>query len=100
MTKTYCIDIDGVIALTNGNDYLNSQPVFEVIAKVNQIYARGDIVKLFTARGSSSGKDWRELTERQLKKWGVKYHQLIFNKPSADFFIDDRAINSKEFFGG
>ena len=32
----------------------------------------------------------------QLKKWGVKYHELIMGKPYGDFFIDDKAHN--DFF--
>jgi hypothetical protein len=43
-----------------------------------------------------TGIDWREFTEKQLKSWGVKYHELIFGKPVADVFIDDKAINIKD----
>ena len=32
----------------------------------------------------------RDLTEKQLEKWGVKYHELLFGKPHADVFIDDK----------
>jgi len=39
-----------------------------------------------------------ELTEKQLKDWGCKYHELIMGKPHADYFIDDKGINSDEFF--
>ena len=39
-----------------------------------------------------------ELTEKQLKEWGCKYHELIMGKPHADLFIDDKGINSDEFF--
>ena len=28
-------------------------------------------------------------TIKQLKKWGVKYHEIHFGKPSFDLFIDD-----------
>ena len=31
------------------------------------------------------------LTMRQLKKWNVKYHELIIGKPSYDLVIDDKA---------
>jgi len=34
-----------------------------------------------------------KLTENQLKIWGVKYHELIFGKPSFDVVIDDKSIN-------
>ena len=35
--------------------------------------------------------DHSELTQSQLKKWGLKYHELHFGKPDADFYIDDKA---------
>ena len=40
-----------------------------------------------------------ELTKEQLDSWGCKYNELILGKPHADYFIDDKGINSNEFFG-
>lgn len=42
--------------------------------------------------------NWRKITEKQLLRWGVKYHELILNKPSADIYIDDRCRND-DFLG-
>ena len=39
-----------------------------------------------------------ELTDKQLKDWGCKYHELIMGKPHADYFIDDKAWPDKVFF--
>jgi len=39
-----------------------------------------------------------DLTEKQLKDWGCKYHELILGKPHADFFIDDKGIQCDDFF--
>ena len=97
MTK-YCFDIDGTICVTPGSDYPRSVPVAERIALVNSIYEQGHTVVFFTARGSTTGNDWRELTESQLAQWGVKYHELIMGKPSADLYIDDKGRNDVEFF--
>ena len=59
----------------------------------------GHKIKMFTARGATTGKDWTTLTKNQLSKWGLKYHELIMNsKPEGDLFIDDKAINAKDFF--
>ena len=33
-----------------------------------------------------------KMTMEQLKKWDVKYHKLIFGKPSFDQYIDDKAL--------
>jgi cytidyltransferase-like protein len=89
--KCYAIDVDGILCHTRGNDYKNSQPKLENIYMVNFLYNRGNYIKIFTARGSTSKIDWRELTEKQLKEWGVKYHELIMGKPSFDILIDDKA---------
>ena len=52
----------------------------------------------WTARGTTTGLDWRKVTEEQFLKWGVKYHELKFGKPNYDLFIDDKNINSERFF--
>ncbi len=93
----YCIDIDGVLCDDMLGDYEHSTPDFNVIKKVNKLYDSGHIIKIFTGRGSATGIDWKEFTIDQLKKWGVKYHELIFGKPVADVFIDDKAINVKDW---
>ena len=62
----------------------------DVIKKINKLYDEGNIIKFFTARGNLTKVDWREITENQLKDWGVKYHSLIFGKPFGDIYIDDR----------
>ena len=38
-------------------------------------------------------------TRTQLDSWGCKYHRLFLGKPSADYYIDDKGINSDDFFG-
>ena len=44
------------------------------------------------------GKGFNGLTKMQLDIWGCKYHELILGKPSADYYIDDKAVNSDDFF--
>ena len=91
--KKFVIDIDGVIAIFNPKlDYKNSEPNFSNIAVINSLYDLGNNIVLFTARGYKSKIDWRETTENQLRNWGVKYHELIFGKPDADYYIDDKLI--------
>ena len=48
---------------------------------------------------TNSGKDWTELTIKQLKEWGCKYHEVKLGKPAYDVWVDDKAINDKGFFG-
>ena len=92
------VDLDNTLCITNGLNYEKSITINERILKINSLYSSNKIV-IYTARGSKTGIDHRVLTENQLKKWGVKYHELnIGNKPVFDLLIDDRAISDKEFF--
>ncbi len=90
-------DIDGVIAkLRPDNDYSLSEPDTEMIAVINRLYDEGNRIVLHTARGYVTGRDWTELTKKRLAEWGLKYHELIFGKPNADFYIDDRSLPLEE----
>jgi len=91
--KTFCFDIDGVISsLTPDNNYKSAQPIESNIDIINALYDMGNTIILFTARGTMTGIDWTEVTEGQMNDWKVKYHRLMFGKPAADYYIDDRLI--------
>lgn len=93
----YVFDIDGVIAqLEENNDYSKSRPNTEMITIINKLFDMGNEIILLTARGYVTGIDWREVTERQLKSWGLNYHELQFGKPNADYYIDDKMIDMEE----
>lgn len=92
------IDIDNTICDTPSTHYPDAQPIPERIQTVNKLYEQGHTIILWTARGTVSGIDWRELTENQLKDWGVNYHELWMGKPDFDLFIDDKAFNTEDFF--
>lgn len=94
----YCFDLDQTLFRTKGTDYASSIPIKERIAIVQKLHDEGHIIKLFTARGSESGIDWREVTESQLKAYNVPYIELSFGKPAADFYIDDKGVSDKDFF--
>ena len=90
------VDIDNTICNTPPSaDYTKAKPIYERIAKINSLYDQGHTIVYWTARGTRTGTDWRELTEQQLSKWLVKYHELKLGKPVYDLFIDDRNINSR-----
>lgn len=94
----YFIDIDDTICrLKEPLDYSSAVPITRAIEKVNRLYSSGHIIVFWTARGTLSGKDWRQLTEAQLLSWGVQYHELRFGKPVYDYFIDDKNINSEDW---
>ena len=81
-----------------GPDYYKCVPYEKRIAKINSLYEEGHFILYWTARGTVTGIDWTELTTKQLKDWGCKYHKLILKKPCYDLFIDDKNINSDVFF--
>ena len=93
----YAFDIDGTICSNTYGDYHNAKPYKIRINHINKLYESGHTIKMFTARGSGTGKDLNEFTKIQLSNWGLKYHVLITGKPEADIFIDDKAINQIDF---
>lgn len=95
----YCFDIDGTICTSVKNsDYSKAQPIPQMVSKINELYNTGHTIKIMTARGCVSGKDWSKYTAEQLENWGVNYHELIMNKkPHAHVFVDDKAINAAAF---
>lgn len=93
------IDIDDTICSTpknpDGNpDYGNSKPMFQRIARINKLFKIGHTIIFWTARGTISGEDLRNLTKTQLEAWGAKYDKLILGKPYYDLFIDDKNLNA------
>tara|TARA_B100000029_G_scaffold368330_1_gene361872 strand:- start:562 stop:870 length:309 start_codon:yes stop_codon:yes gene_type:complete len=93
------VDIDETICDYDGvREYPLAKPIPERIDKMNSLYDEGHTIVYWTARGSVSGIDWRETTERQFAEWGVKYHDLKLMKPAYDIFICDKAVNSEDYF--
>ena len=96
----YVIDIDGTICIEEG-PVEKRIPIPERISYINRLYEEGHYIVYWTARGLKSGKGekyYRPITEKQLKEFGCKYHELGFKSHDADIFIDDKAINDKDFF--
>jgi len=92
------IDLDNTLCSTNNSDYENSKPIIERINKVNKLKEQGNIITIWTARGSKSGLDHTELTKRQLNEWNINYDKLILGKPSYDLYIDDKSVNVDEYW--
>jgi len=97
--KSYGFDIDGTITLYDAKgDYEESIPNKEMVERINKLYDEGHYITITTSRGHSRGT--REIllkqAEKQLKKWGVKYHRLV-PKTYYDHFVDDSAITPEDF---
>ena len=93
------VDIDETICKTNKDRiYSKSKPFYDRIEIINKLYDEGHEIVYWTARGTGTGIDWRQVTEQQFKEWNVKYNRLEFRKPIYDVFICDKAVNSESFF--
>jgi mannose-6-phosphate isomerase-like protein (cupin superfamily) len=90
--KTIIVDIDGFLCTDEQGQYKKCKPKKRNIQKVNDSYDEGNHIIIWTARGTTTGQDWEILTENQLKNWGVKYHELRFEKPYYDEWWDDKAV--------
>ena len=100
--KVALIDIDETICFYPGERrYDLSEPSLENIAKINGLYDEGWKIIYWPARGSVSGRDYREHTLAQLEEWNCKYHELVTGtsenpKPHFDLVIDDKAKRIEE----
>ena len=97
--KKICFDVDNVICRTIGSNYRLSKPDNKSIKVINSLYDRGFYIKIFTARYMGRFKENKKKvtnkkkeTENYLKKWGLKFDELIMGKPSYDIFVDDKAF--------
>lgn len=97
----YIFDIDGTICSITDGRYEEAMPYVGIIQNINRLYDEGHTIIFYTARGMGRSHDnhvkaeriFRGKTEGQLALWGVKYHQLLFGKPSADYYVDDKHIS-------
>jgi 3-deoxy-manno-octulosonate cytidylyltransferase (CMP-KDO synthetase) len=92
---TICFDLDGTLCTNTFGEYESAEPFGWAIERVNRLAAAGHRILIFTARGTATGIDWGEMSRAQLERWGVVYDELIIGKPSADVYVDDRAVHSE-----
>lgn len=99
----FVFDIDGVIAQFDATlNYQNSLPNEKMISIINQLHEWGNEIVLFTARGYVTGKDWEDVTKKQMERFGLSYDELLFGKPNADYYVDDKMLDMNlilELFG-
>jgi 3-deoxy-manno-octulosonate cytidylyltransferase (CMP-KDO synthetase) len=97
---TICFDLDGTLCSNTFGEYERAEPFAWAIERLNRLADAGHRVVIHTARGTATGLDWSELTREQLQLWGVVYHELRFGKPSADVYVDDRAVRTDDWERG
>ena len=101
---TYVVDLDHTLCDTvQGPDgrwkYFEATPIQSRIDVVNKLWEDGNTIIIETARGCGTKINHYEETFNQLRSWGLKFHTLrTGGKFGADVYIDDKAINSEDFF--
>lgn len=100
---TICFDLDNTLVTypTVPGDYRTVRPIERMVTLARQLKAEGHEIIIHTARRMATHKndvaavirDVGELTKQTLADLGIPYDQLLFGKPLADAYIDDRAVN-------
>lgn len=91
------VDVDNTICrVPHELNYSDAIPIKANIEKINKLYDQGHTIIYWTARGSKSGTNYRDLTEKQLVRWRAKHSILLTGKPVYDMFIDDKNIRIDE----
>ena len=85
--RTLCVDLDFTIC-THRGDYGSAEPIPGAREALTRLREAGWIVVLQTARHFNH---W-QVTEEWLSHHGIPYDQLVFGKPPARYYVDDRGI--------
>jgi len=108
-----CFDLDNTLVTypTVPGDYSTVKPIDKNIKLLNNLKTQGHEIIIYTARrmqthSSNIGKvikDIAMITLKSLDDLNIQYDEIIFGKPIADIYIDDRAFNpyynSSSLFG-
>lgn len=98
-----CFDLDNTLVTSPviSDDYSSVQPIEETIQLLRKLKVKGHIIIIYTARRMKTFehnvgaviKDCARITLDTLEKFHIPYDELIFGKPLADIYIDDKALN-------
>ncbi len=98
-----CVDLDNTLVTSpiQDWDYSTVQPIPKMIDLVQKWKAKGHTIIIHTARRMQTHKhnvgaaiaDCAKVTLDTLDKYKIPYDELLFGKPIADVYIDDKALN-------
>ncbi|MEK6884869.1 MAG: hypothetical protein AABY22_34880 [Nanoarchaeota archaeon] len=91
VSKTICIDFDGVIHQYNRPSFRGlppDPPVDGVKEALDKLQKLGFEIVIYSARE----KNQKKFIKKWLKLYEIKYNKLILGKPKAVMYIDDRAL--------
>lgn len=96
-----CFDLDNT--LCTGKPYAEAKPYAWAAPLLESLKEKGYTIIIYTARNMNTyngniglvNKNIGMLTFSQLDRWGFKYDEIYFGKPSADIYIDDKGFKFK-----
>lgn len=98
-----CFDLDNTLVTypSQPGDYSTVRPINDNIELAKKLHTQGHTIIIHTARRMETHKnnvgavirDIGRVTFDTLDKFKIPYDEIIFGKPIADIYIDDRAIN-------
>jgi len=98
-----CFDLDNTLLTypTIAGDYSTVKPIYNNLSLLKKLKSDGHEIIIYTARRMKTHhgnvgkviKDIAGITIDTLERFNIEYDELIFGKPIADIYIDDRAIN-------
>lgn len=104
-----CFDLDETLCsldkdLPTIEAYKKAHPILEMIDILKELESKGHTIMIYTARGMGTFRGNQgaatasigKITLDWLLKNNIPYHEIHFGKPSADFYIDDKALNAKD----
>jgi capsule biosynthesis phosphatase len=98
-----CFDLDNTLFTfpTVPDDYTTVKPIENNIKLLKYLKSNGHEIIIHTARrmrthNNNIGKvlrDIAQITFNSLEQYNIPYDEIIFGKPIADIYIDDKALN-------
>jgi len=98
-----CFDLDNTLVTnpTKPGDYSSVKPIHKNIELLKSMKNDGHEIIIYTARrmkthNNNIGKVFKDIglvTIETLENFNIHYDELIFGKPFADIYIDDKALN-------
>ena len=98
-----CFDLDNTLVTlpTISGDYGSVKPIHKMISLLKNLKKLGHTIIIYTARRMNTHKhnvgrvirDIGLVTFQTLEKFNIEYDEIIFGKPIADIYIDDKALN-------
>ena len=91
----YVFDLDGTLVTETKGDYAKASAIYSRREQVRELYKKRNTIIIQTARAAC----WEEFTKLQLELLEIPYHvPSVGQKIYGDVYVDDKAINDKDFF--